>query len=811
MSGAAAPRRTLVVSAARAPAVARRVDIVVDVAASRLEGAFSYRVDGTDPPIGARVRVPFANRIVGGWVVSDAYDGPETQMLKAVAGVEEDAPRIDPRLIRLAEWMYRRYACTFREALGAVAGKSVDKTGRPRFRFSAQASSGDREAQTLRERFGEKPFTQLSARAALRASGVRVDLSSVGGLLERLIRSGDVERIAATPIGRTAATRSWAVRLVDAGKAKGPLQQRVAAALNAAPSAEMELVALSKAASAPAAAIKRLCTRGALCALREVTRGPEDSEAAPGYVATPAQRAAIDAIVSAVDDGSVVLLHGVTGSGKTFVYARAIDRVRAGGGRAIVLVPEIALTPQTAARFGALFGADVAVVHSGLSDGERARVWQDAARGSIGVVVGARSAVFAPLPDLRLIVIDEEHEPSYKQDVAPRYDTAAVARERMRALGGAVVLGSATPSLETYQEALSGGMRYVRLLERATRAPLPPVEIVDMTVDAGPHGRRPLGAALVGAMEHALGRGEKVLLFVNRRGYAALLLCRACGFAPRCRRCSVSLVVHTADGSMRCHVCGDAYRVAARCPKCGSDDLKPFGFGTQRVEEEVRALFPSARTVRMDSDTTGARGAHRALLETFGKGADVLIGTQMIAKGLDFPTVTVVGVVAADVDLNRPDFRSAERTFALLTQVAGRAGRASPGARVVVQTFSPDHYAVRLASRHDYEAFAAKELALRRELRYPPFGRLAYLSVTSVDVALVTETGQALAHALRTHSSGVEVLGPAPDPLAKARGEYRMRIALKAETIEPLLDAIARAKQTNIPRSVRLTPIVDPR
>jgi primosomal protein N' (replication factor Y) len=512
-----------------------------------------------------------------------------------------------------------------------------------------------------------------------------------------------------------------------------------------------------------------------------------------------------------VGAGAVLLLHGVTGSGKTFVYARAIDEVRAAGGRAIVLVPEIALTPQTAAHFSALYGSRVGVLHSGLSDGERARVWEDASAGDLDVVVGARSAVFAPMPGVRLIVIDEEHEPSYKQDVAPRYDTASVARERMRAAGGAVVLGSATPSLESYAEARSGAIRYVRLLERATSAPLPPVEIVDMAVEDGARGRKPLGISLVAAMEHALSRGEKVLLFVNRRGYAGLLLCRTCGFAPKCRRCAISLVVHTADGSMRCHVCGDAYKIAQKCAKCGAGDLKPFGFGTQRVEEEVRALFPDAGIVRMDSDTTGARGSHGALLKAFGSDADVLIGTQMIAKGLDFPTVTVVGVVAADVDLNRPDFRAAERTFSLLTQVAGRAGRAAPGARVVVQTYSPEHYAVRLAAHHDYDAFAAKELLLRKELHYPPFGRLAYLGVSGVDARAVGDAGVRLASELRAAHADIEVLGPAPDPLAKARGEYRVRIALKTDAEGPLLEACATARAAKLGRDLRLTVVVDPR
>ncbi|HZW74033.1 MAG TPA: primosomal protein N', partial [Caldimonas sp.] len=406
------------------------------------------------------------------------------------------------------------------------------------------------------------------------------------------------------------------VALADRSLARNAAQKKIVDALVAADPDGMPIGDVAHAASTTSPTIVRAAKAGVVSIRERALTAELESARDRGASLHPTaeQQAAIQAIGEAVSEGGVVLLHGVTGSGKTLVYARAIERVREAGGRAIVLVPEIALTPQTAGRIAQPYGSRVAVVHSAMSDGDRARVWEAARGGAIDVVVGARSAVFAPLPDLRLIVVDEEHEPSYKQDVAPRYDTAAVARERMRSVGGAVVLGSATPSLESYAEALAGGIRHLVLRERATAAPLPPVEIVDMSAESGSRGRRPLGVALVGAMETALARGEKVMLFVNRRGYAGLLLCRACGFAPTCRRCSISLVVHSADGSMRCHICGDAYKVAVRCPRCGSDDLKPFGFGTQRVEEEVRALFPSAHVVRMDSDTTGTRGSHRELL-----------------------------------------------------------------------------------------------------------------------------------------------------------------------------------------------------
>lgn len=796
------------------------VDVVVDVPAARLADAFTYLVGASSGGIGARVRVPFGGRSVGGWIVSERRPAADPSALRSIEHDDAEREALDPSLVHLAGWLRRRYACSFREALAAVSARGAVRTRSRAYRFVPAGSGGvphDDDgaiAAALRSRFGERRFAAVAALRFVRGGGMRISLDALLRALDRLARAGVLERatdVARRPEPGRRVTRRLA--LADGGRANGAAQHRMVDALAAASVEGLSPSDLAAAAATTPATIARAVKSGLLVAREAPPSATLEAASAAGAALRPTadQARAIDAIAECVRDGGVMLLHGVTGSGKTLVYARAIERLRAEGGRAVVLVPEIALTPQTAGRIAQPYGSRVAVVHSAMSDGERARTWQAAASGAIDVVVGARSAVFAPLPQLRLVVVDEEHEPSYKQDVAPRYDAAAVARERMRQSGGAVVLGSATPSLETYAEATSGAIRLVRLRERATSAPLPPVEIVDMSGESGSSRRRPLGVALVGAMEDALARREKVMLFVNRRGYAGLLLCRACGFAPTCRRCSISLVVHIADGSMRCHVCGDAYRIASRCPRCASDDLKPFGFGTQRVEEEVRALFPSARIVRMDSDTTGTRGAHRELLDAFGAGADVLVGTQMIAKGLDFPTVTVVGVVAADIDLNRPDFRAAERTFALLTQVAGRAGRAAPGARVVVQTYAPDHYAVRLAARHDYEAFAAKELALRRELRYPPFGRLAYLSVAAPDAAAGAAAAQRIAEALRAGCAGVEVLGPAFEPVAKARGEYRMRIALKADGEDVLLGAVETARSGRLPAQVRLTAIVDPR
>ncbi|MDQ6825237.1 MAG: primosomal protein N' [Candidatus Eremiobacteraeota bacterium] len=787
-------------------------DVVIDVQTRHIDEQFTYAAREPLPAIGSRVRVSFGARTVSGWIVRRAV-GPQTaREVKFIEEVLDDAP-LDHGTIALAAWLRRRYACTFREALLTVAPRGSPQT-LERFYFAHEPPHVDEPAQALYRRFQGKSFSSLAAGRVLSSRARRTPMEVIRRTLLRLVHDGVLQRSAAeAPQPSERLSKDSLLMLVDAAQARDAASKRLVAALADAGGSQF-YAELKRGKSATAVVVKRAAASGAIRVEHHAARAPRvPTSAAPvSFTPTGEQRDAIERIDMAMRaGGGSALLHGVTGSGKTFVYSRLVDRLRSRGGQAVVLVPEIALTPQTAGRFVAAFGAKVAVLHSGLSAKERSAVWQSAERGALDVIVGARSAIFAPLPDLRLVIVDEEHETSYKQDVAPRYDAATVAIERMRQVGGTVILGSATPSLETYSKARNGEMLYVRLAQRATKAPLPAVEIVNMAEQQSYQKRRPLSPVLAAAIETALARGEKVLLFVNRRGYAGLLLCRSCGFAPRCKRCAVTLVVHSAGQSMRCHICGDAFRIPVQCPKCSSQDLRPFGFGTQRVEEEARALFPSARVVRMDSDTTGGQGAHERLLDEFGAEGDILIGTQMIAKGLDYPTVTLVGVVAADLDLNRPDFRAAERTFALLTQVAGRAGRAAPGSRVLVQTYAPDHYAIVMAATHDYESFATKELMLRRELRYPPFGRLAYLIVAGMRLEEVELQARTLANTLRERARDVLVLGPAPDSLAKARGEFRFRIALKTDDEDALLRACALAQEQRLGNDIRLAVTVDPR
>ncbi|HMO05822.1 MAG TPA: primosomal protein N' [Kiritimatiellia bacterium] len=504
-------------------------------------------------------------------------------------------------------------------------------------------------------------------------------------------------------------------------------------------------------------------------------------------VLMPQQAEALAACAGAIDAGgsAVLVLNGVTGSGKTEVYLQAIAHAVAADRGAIVLVPEIALTPQTVDRFRGRFGDVVAVLHSDLSDGERHDEWHRIHRGEARIVVGARSALFAPVPRLGLIVVDEEHETTYKQDEAPRYHARDMAVVRGRITGCAVVLGSATPSLESVLNVRKGKYREVRMPHRIDHRTMPHMRIVDLRLDAEKQGKpNALSAELVEAIRVRLDRAEQTMLFLNRRGFSSSMICQKCGEAPKCEHCSVTLTYHKVTHKLLCHFCGTEYKVPDRCPNtaCGDPGFKFAGLGTQRIEEVVRRIFPKARVHRMDSDTMTRRDAYRTVLGDFKSGKiDILIGTQMIAKGLDFPNVTLVGVVLADMSLQVPDFRSAERTFQLLTQVAGRAGRGDINGEVIVQTFSPHHWSIQAARRMDFEAFADQELAFREELDYPPYSHMACLTARGEDAALVEKTiGEVAARMEPVKGAGVVMTGPAPSPLARLKGEYRFQLLFRA-------------------------------
>jgi primosomal protein N' (replication factor Y) (superfamily II helicase) len=513
------------------------------------------------------------------------------------------------------------------------------------------------------------------------------------------------------------------------------------------------------------------------------------------HTPTPAQRAAIEAL-AATPPGHVTLLHGITGSGKTLVYLELLKRVvNERGQTAIVLVPEIALTPQTVDRFRAVFGDDVAVLHSALSDGERYDAWLALQRGERRIAVGARSAIFAPLDRLGAIIIDEEHETSYKQGEAPRYHAREVAIIRAKAEGAIVVLGSATPSLESWTNAKDDKYSLIRLPDRVGGGKLPRVEIVDRRQALKQAlGEQPLdsfqlviGDALERAIDARLKKGEQSILLLNRRGYASFIQCNACGFVATCPNCSISLTYHRTTERLICHYCLHEEGLPRTCPRCAGTIIRQRGLGTQQVERLLNERYASARIARMDVDTTSGKWAHAEILDRVGAGeVDILLGTQMIAKGLDFPNVTLVGVVDADVGINLPDFRASERCFQLLSQVAGRAGRGPKGGEVLIQTRVPNHHAVQCAVKHDYEKFVADEITGRIAPVYPPFVRLAnvvFSGTTEAAVARLAESGDAWIRELivKRKLSGLSVVGPAPCPIERIKNRWRWHVLVKSE------------------------------
>jgi primosomal protein N' (replication factor Y) (superfamily II helicase) len=557
--------------------------------------------------------------------------------------------------------------------------------------------------------------------------------------------------------------------------------------------------------------------RAVRCVEREVYRDPFRTESFgkdTQLELNPEQGAAFASIRAALTAGvfAPFLLHGVTGSGKTEVYLQSIAVALAAGRSALVLVPEIALTPQLVGRFKRRFTCGIAVLHSGLSDGERYDEWRRIRRGEAVIVIGARSALFAPLERLGVLVVDEEHEGSYKQSEGVRYNSRDLALVRGKMAGAVVILGSATPLVTSYYAAQQGRLGYLHLPHRVRELPMPETVMLDAR---GKRGKTFL-PELVDAIEDNLDAGGQTLLFLNRRGFATYLVCQACGHVLRCPNCEVTLTYHRGKGRHVCHYCDYSLAAPSACPKCQEKEITLLGRGTERVEEEVQELFPLARVARMDRDSTKGKGGHARVLKSLEDGSvDILIGTQMIAKGHDFPGVTLVGVVSADASLNLPDFRSSERTFQLVTQVMGRAGRGDKPGKVLVQTLAPEHYALTHAVAHDYEGFYAQEIAFREDVGYPPFAHLASLVFSGVAAPQTEHSAQEAASLLRKIKGDcrlrVEILGPVTAPLGKVRGRFRWQILLKARERSELHKILFHFRGAyQHPSAVRLVVDVDP-
>lgn len=757
---------------------------------------------------GARVVVPVRRREMVGIVTSVDVDPRDDA--KAVLLAPDDAPLLPPALLTLATRVARYYATpigiTLRAMLpGALWGESRVVA---RLEDARRAPGGtSREVLALLDHMGGTAPAAALARKLGRP---------VWDPLQRLERAGAVTLDTEPPsLGpRAGAERvmvleralpSLAERERVFGRAK---RQREAFDAIDALGGESSLAHLTGQLGFSTALLHGLMERG-VARIEERARLRDPFSAirpTTPEVPSPAQAEAIGAL-DAVPSGGTALLFGVTGSGKTLAYLEAIRAATRDGAGAIVLVPEIALTPQTIARVRGVFGDDVAVLHSALSDGERADAWRAAVEAQRRIVVGARSAVFAPVRRLAVIVIDEEHDASYKHGEAPRYHARHVAGLRGAIEGARVILASATPSLEVW--GARERVRVVRLPRRVGERPLPPVRLLDLrhepTVKGA--GAVPWTEALDAAVTARLAVGEQVLLLLNRRGFARYLQCAACGEVVECPNCSIALTVHRAPPRLRCHYCGYDAPISDACPTCGGVTRRTRGVGTQLLEKWLSERFPEARLARMDADTTSTKWSHGRILAAVGRReVDVLFGTQMIAKGLDFPDVTLVGVIDADTGLHLPDFRAAERTFQLIAQVAGRAGRGPRGGEVLVQTRSPTHPALLAAAEHDYEAFAERELAARRAPAYPPHVALVNVTVSGTEEdavsAAAVDVGDWLRGLVEVRGEGIEVVGPAPAPLARINRRWRWHLILRTPN-RRLLGRIARYAGRRAPHTAR--------
>ena len=749
---------------------------------------------------GVRVSVPFGrgNRRAEGFVLEtlcEAADKP----LKPVFTVLDKQPLLDASLLRLAKWMKARYFCTVYDALKAILPAGIWFRYRETYRLADGVQESDLTALAAANRTDKLLLEAITARGELERS----ELEELGG-------AQTMKRLKLLCEQGVLYSETTAIRQIS---------DKSVRMVSLAVSAEDALAAVEpKRRSAPLryAAVEMLCAQGTLSssdicyytgASLQTLRGLEKAgsvsfakqevlrvsrhepvEMALPIVLNDEQQQAFDGLLPLIArrEAGAALLHGVTASGKTQVYIRLIEETLAMGRTAMLLVPEIALTPQMMAKFTAYFGENVAMLHSGLQLTERYDQWKRIRRGDVRVVLGTRSAVFAPLPDLGLIIMDEEQEPTYCSENPPRYHTRDVAQFRCAQSGSMLLLGSATPTVETMYYAREGRYQVFPLYRRYNEKALPKVLIADLRDELRAGNETAVSEPLRSALEENLARGEQSILFLNRRGSSRMLLCGECGEVPECPRCSVPMTYHSANGRLMCHYCGHSEPAYDRCPQCGGI-MKHIGTGTQKVEEELHALFPGAKVLRMDTDTVGASHGHEKLLRQFEEEKiPILLGTQMVAKGLDFENVTLVGVLCADASLYIDNYRAPERTFSLLSQVVGRAGRGSKQGRAIIQTFTPENEVIRAAAAQDYDAFYESEIRMRRLHRYPPFADLFSFTVTGADESRGIRAAKALRDALgyaverreELKPLSIEVLGPAGASVVKVNNRYRYRVFL---------------------------------
>lgn len=786
--------------------------------------------------VGKRVLVPFRGRRVTGYVLGFPRTVELTE-IKEILDILDEEPLFSKNLLRFFRWIADYYFFPLGEVLKAAlpGGINIESYQQISITQKGKEVLETLDSQELRARILSRiaeakrsSLQQILKRFSGKEAYHTIHCLKKEGLVSLNLRLSSPKtkpKMEKMAIFREKDPSPVVIREM---KEKAPGQWKLYQMLKE--KKKMYLSQLTRELRTAASVLKRLEQRGLVSLVdQEVYRSPlfeQEVKRDSPHQLNHHQRKALEQISQGLRSQSFspFLIYGITGSGKTEVYLQAIAEVLSSGGEALVLVPEISLTPQLVSRFRARFGDRIAVLHSGLSEGERYDEWRRIKGGEVKIAIGARSAIFAPLENLRIIIVDEEHDNSYKQEERLKYNARDLAVLRAKLSRGVVVLGSATPSLESYHNAEKGRFKFLKLPERIGGSSLPTVELVDLKEDRQEKGRS-ISPRLQDAISTNLGSGRQAILFLNRRGFAPFVLCRECGYVFACPNCSVSLIYHSRERELICHYCNYSLPAPTFCPNCKGVRIELLGLGTERLEEEIKGSFPEARSARMDRDTTARKHAHQIILDRFSKGeVDVLIGTQMVTKGLDYPNVTLVGVISADLSLNFPDFRASERTFQMLTQVAGRAGRGKSPGKVIIQSFNPDHYSIQFARKHDYQSFYDQEISQRKELFYPPFCRLVLVKISGNNRDKTKEMAERLGRSFQKWLRGksesrdaqnIQVLGPAPAPRSKIRGRYRWQILVKGKDPHYLhyyvKEIIGKASSKDLSKEAKVEVDFDPR
>ncbi|MED1202128.1 primosomal protein N' [Heyndrickxia acidicola] len=770
--------------------------VIVDVPAMRTDKTFDYLIPekwlGSIQP-GMRVAVPFGPRSIQGFVIGIKQD-TEVNKLKSIIEPLDLTPVLNEELLRLGDWLTEETLCLAISAYQAMLPAAMKAKYEKMFRRLEKDSSSP-----LAELFhGKEEMTWKEAEERELLLTLQKEVKKGNAEVVYIVKNKANKKT--VRVLEPVLPHDHLKEIADGLPKNAVKQKEILQYFLHSNDKRITAKELSDSLGTASSVIRGLVQKGFLREINEeVYRDPYEhhtfykTEALP---LTTDQQKAIKPILESIDSeiSETFLLYGVTGSGKTEIYLQSIQKVLNEGKEAIVLVPEISLTPQMVHRFKSRFGSDVAVLHSGLSVGEKYDEWRKIERKEARVVVGARSAIFAPLENIGIIIIDEEHENSYKQEENPRYHARDVAIHRSITHQCPVILGSATPSLETFARAQKGIYTLLTLPKRMNNQSLPKVSIIDMREELRSGNRSMFSTDLFDKLQDRLEKKEQTVLFLNKRGHSSFVMCRDCGYVLQCPDCDISLTYHRHSNQMKCHYCGYECYVPNTCPECNSDHIRYFGTGTQKVEEELGKLLPQARVIRMDVDTTSRKGAHEKLLTQFEEGkADILLGTQMIAKGLDFPNITLVGVLSADTMLHLPDFRSSEKTFQLLTQVSGRAGRHDKEGEVIIQTYSPEHYSIELAGLHDYDSFYHREMQMRKLGSYPPFYFMALVTVSHEDLTKTLGVTDKITKFIQKRlSSQAVILGPVASPISRIKNRYRYQCLIKYKR-EPELPSALKA------------------